>query len=112
MNTRDFAHFYNGFNGATLSGVVHFFLNNLPESVKTRLIAQARLRKLQVVHLVLVVDGNEVLHQTPWPAEADGTPVRPTKHDMLLAAQGLYYLGDSGTIDEVGIDLRNGRLDL
>ena len=114
IDTQTFVHMHHGFWEGMRSAIVHFFLHRLPEA---RLIAQARLRNGQMVHLNLVVknhlipgdNGNEVLQDMPWPAAADGSPVKPTKDTILKAAQGLN-MGTSHRIEEVGIDPRYGRL--
>ena len=86
MDTTSYMKLYDGFWQASQIGLMRMIRRLLYEVTDVRLIAQARLRNGQVVHLVLG-KASDLPSAVPWPVAADGSPVGPTNQTILSAAR-------------------------
>lgn len=86
MDTTSYMKLYDGFWQASQIGFMGMIRWLLYEVTDVRLIAQARLRDGQVVHLVLGKASDQT-SAISWPVAADGSPVGPTNQTILSAAR-------------------------
>ena len=86
MDTTSYMKLHKGFWEASEIGLMGMIRRHLYVVTDVRLIAQARLRNGQVVHLVLG-KASDQSSAIPWPVAADGSPVGPTDQKILSAAR-------------------------